>query len=125
MADAPPVPDDVAVPPDNAETTTSGLASKVLQAGTSDERPAATDTVEVHYSGWTTDGKLFDSSVTRGTPSTFGLQRVIPGWRDGLRVMRVGDKVRMWIPEDQAYKGRKGAPQGMLVFDVELIAINP
>ena len=78
MTEAPPVPDDVAAPPADAERTASGLASKILRAGSSEDKPSADDTVEVHYSGWTTDGELFDSSVTRGESITFGLQQVIP-----------------------------------------------
>jgi peptidylprolyl isomerase len=120
--DPPPVPADVAGPPDDAETTKNGLASRVLTPGTGAEHPRATSTVTVHYTGWTTDGKMFDSSVTRGQPATFPLNRVIPGWTEGLQLMVVGEKRRLWIPEDLAYKGAPGAPQGMLVFDVELIS---
>ena len=124
MAEAPPVPEDVAAPPDDAETTASGLATKVLSAGTSDERPSAADTVEVHYSGWTTDGELFDSSVARGETIEFGLRQVIAGWTEGLQLMVVGESRRLWIPQDLAYEGQPGMPAGMLVFDVELISIR-
>ena len=120
--DPPPVPADVGGPPADAETTASGLASKVLRPGEGTEHPSATSTVTVHYSGWTTDGTMFDSSVTRGQPASFPLNRVIPGWTEGLQLMVVGEKRRFWIPEDLAYKGAPGAPQGMLVFDVELIS---
>ncbi len=78
----------------------------------------------VHYSGWTTDGAGFDSSVKRGTPATFPLSRVIAGWTEGLQLMVEGEKRRFWIPESLAYKGRPGSPAGMLVFDVELISIS-
>jgi peptidylprolyl isomerase len=118
----PPVPEDVAGPPADAEKTASGLASKVLQPGTGSEHPSAKSTVTVHYSGWTTDGEMFDSSVIRGQPASFPLNRVIPGWTEGVQLMVVGEKRRMWIPEELAYKGAPGAPQGMLVFDVELIS---
>ncbi len=121
----PPVPADVAAPPEDAEVTRSGLASKVLQAGTGGLRPKASQRVTVHYSGWTTDGKMFDSSVLRGKPSTFGLNQVIKGWTQGLQLMVEGEKRRMWIPEKLAYQGRPGKPAGMLVFDVELIKILP
>src|SRR5690606_15921744 len=77
----------------------------------------------VHYTGWTTDGKMFDSSVMRGRPATFPLQAVIPGWTEALQQMVEGEKARIWIPEEMAYKGRPGAPQGMLAFDVELLKI--
>jgi len=124
MPEAPPVPDDVAAPPADAETTASGLATKLLRPGTSDERPKADDTVEVHYSGWTTDGELFDSSVTRGESISFGLRQVIVGWTEGVQLMSVGESRRLWIPEELAYQGRPGSPAGMLVFDVELISIR-
>ena len=122
--DPPPAPADVAAPPADAEKTASGLASKVLKPGVGDEHPKANSTVTVHYSGWTTDGKLFDSSVVRGEPATFPLNRVIPGWTEGVQLMVVGEKRRLWIPEELAYKGAPGAPQGMLVFDVELLSIE-
>jgi peptidylprolyl isomerase len=117
----PQTPKDVAAPPAEAETTKSGLASKVLRPGVGQSHPKRSSTVTVHYSGWTTDGKLFDSSVTRGQPATFPLNRVIPGWTEGLQLMVVGERRRFWIPEKLAYKGAAGAPKGMLVFDVELI----
>jgi peptidylprolyl isomerase len=120
----PPAPEDVAAPPADAATTASGLASKVVRPGVGSEHPTATSTVTVHYSGWTTDGKLFDSSTLRGTPATFPLDRVIAGWTEGLQLMVVGEKRRFWIPETLAYQGQPGAPQGMLVFDVELIGID-
>ncbi|MEM6796010.1 MAG: FKBP-type peptidyl-prolyl cis-trans isomerase, partial [Acidobacteriota bacterium] len=119
-----PAPPDVASPPADAETTSSGLASKVLEKGTGGEHPAADDKVTVHYSGWTTDGKMFDSSVKRGKPSTFPLNRVIAGWTEGLQLMVTGEKRRFWIPEQLAYQGRAGRPAGMLVFDVELLEIE-
>ena len=120
--DPPAVPPDVAGPPDDAERTESGLASKVIKAGFGTAHPSATQTVTVHYSGWTTDGKMFDSSVTRGQPAQFPLNRVIPGWTEGVQLMVVGEKRRFWIPEELAYKGAQGPPKGLLVFDVELIS---
>ena len=120
---APETPSDVSAPPRSAERTASGLASRVLQAGTGDRHPAATDRVQVHYTGWRSeDGEMFDSSVTRGSPATFPLNRVIAGWTEGLQLMVVGEKRRFWIPANLAYEGRAG-PQGMLVFDVELLQI--
>ena len=121
---APEAPADVAAAPDDAEVTKSGLASKVLKAGTGTEHPKASSRVTVHYSGWTTDGKMFDSSVSRGQPATFGLGQVIKGWTEGVQLMVKGEKRRFWIPEKLAYGGRPGAPQGMLVFDVELLEIQ-
>jgi peptidylprolyl isomerase len=119
-----PAPEDVAAPPKDAKKTKSGLAYKVLQAGTGKDRPKPEATVQVHYTGWTTDGKMFDSSVQRGSPATFPLGRVIPGWTEGVQLMTVGSKYRFWIPEELAYKGQPGKPQGMLVFDVELLGIQ-
>jgi FKBP-type peptidyl-prolyl cis-trans isomerase len=121
-----PAPSDVAAPPSDALKTANGVSYKVITAskGASSDKPSEADTVEVHYTGWTTDGKMFDSSVKRGSPATFGLNKVIPGWTEGLQVMTVGDKTRFWIPEELAYKGRQGAPAGMLVFDVELLSIK-
>ena len=119
-----PAPPDVATPPGDAEVTASGLASKVLEAGTGKEHPGAADRVEVHYTGWTTDGKMFDSSVQRGKSSSFPLNRVIAGWTEGVQLMVIGEKRRFWIPEDLAYGGRPGRPAGMLVFDVELLGIT-
>jgi FKBP-type peptidyl-prolyl cis-trans isomerase len=125
FVDPPTTPKDVAKAPKNAKVEASGLASKVLAKGKGKVRPTLEDTVEVHYSGWTTDGKLFDSSVTRGKPARFPVKGVIPGWSEGVQLMVEGEKRRMWIPEDLAYKGQAGAPAGLLVFDVELIRINP
>ena len=121
---APEVPADVAAPPADATTTESGLAYKVLTPGTGSVKPDAWDRVKVHYTGWTTDGKMFDSSVTRGRESTFPLNRVVPGWTEGMQLMVVGEKTRFWIPEELAYQGQPGKPQGMLVFDVELLEID-
>ena len=118
-----PAPSDVSAPPSDTEVTSSGLASKVIQAGSGTEHPGPTSQVSVHYTGWTTDGEMFDSSVARGQTSTFPLDRVIQGWTEGLQLMVEGETRRLWIPEDLAYGGRPDRPQGMLVFDVELIRI--
>jgi peptidylprolyl isomerase len=117
-------PPDVAAPPPDADVTASGLASRVLQAGTGTAHPSATDRVTVHYTGWTTDGERFDSSRERGEPATFPLNGVIAGWTEGVQLMVEGEHRRFWIPESLAYMGRPGRPAGMLVFDVELIAIE-
>ena len=124
---APKAPEDVAAVPDDATKTGSGLASKVLEAGEGDAMPKASDTVKVHYSGWTTDGEMFDSSVVRDQPATFPLTGVIKGWTEGLQLMKVGEKRRFWIPAELAYgeNPQGGAPSGMLVFDVELLEILP
>jgi len=116
-------PADVKAPPADAKKTASGLAYKVLHQGTGGRHPKANNQVQVHYTGWTTDGKMFDSSVVRGQPTEFGVDGVIPGWTEGLQLMFEGEKTRFWIPEALAYKG-KSAPYGMLVFDVELLKIQ-
>lgn len=122
----PEAPADVQAPPADASKTESGLASKVLQAGKGTTKPGAADTVTVHYSGWTTDGKLFDSSVKRGRPASFPLNGVIKGWTEGLQLMTEGEKRRFWIPAALAYGENPGGgrPGGMLVFDVELLSIK-
>ncbi len=120
-----PAPADVAAPPADAVKTASGLATKVLSPGAGNERPSSTDLVTVHYTGWTTDGKMFDSSVVRGTPATFGVDQVIKGWGEAVQLMAAGEKRRVWIPEKLAYQGKEGRPKGMLVFDIELISFKP
>ncbi len=114
----------MAAPPADAKKTSSGLAYKVLRPGTGNSRPNDRSRVTVHYTGWTTDGKMFDSSVARGKPATFGLDQVIKGWTEGVQLMVPGEKTRFWIPEKLAYQGQSGAPKGMLVFDVELMQIE-
>jgi peptidylprolyl isomerase len=116
-------PPDVKAPPADAKKTSSGLAYKVIKKGAGTKHPAATNSVTVHYTGWTTDGKMFDSSVTRNMPATFPLNRVIAGWTEGVQLMVEGEKTRFWIPQNLAYKGER-PPLGMLVFDVELIKIE-
>jgi peptidylprolyl isomerase len=120
-----PAPDNVAKPPADAAKTPSGLASVVLKPGTGKARPAANDMVTVNYTGWTTDGKMFDSSFARNAPSSFPLDRVIKGWGEGVQLMVVGEKRRFWIPQELAYNGMSGRPAGMLVFEIELLDMNP
>jgi FKBP-type peptidyl-prolyl cis-trans isomerase len=125
-----PAPADVAAPPADAARTASGLASKMLSPGTGTDHPSQNDSVKVNYTGWTTDGKMFDSSVAplqpgrKAEPVTMSLGRVIPGWTEGVQLMVVGEKRRFWVPETLAYKGRPG-PQGTLVFDIELLDFTP
>jgi len=123
VIEAPKAPEDVAAPPAGTKKTKGGVAYKVLTAGTGDKHPRAWDRVKVHYTGWTTDGKMFDSSVMKGRPASFELNRVIPGWTEGIPVMVIGEKTRFWIPQELAYAGKPG-PQGMLVFDVELLEVE-
>ena len=117
-------PPDVKGPPDDVKKTSTGLAYRVLRPGTGTRNPAAWSRVTVNYTGWTTDGKMFDSSIVQGKPMTFELKGVIAGWTEGLALMVEGERTRFWIPEDLAYKGEAGQPRGMLVFDIELIKID-
>ena len=109
------------------QTTASGLQYMVLQEGTG-KSPAATDEVVVHYEGTTIDGKVFDSSYKRGETISFPLNGVIPGWTEGLQLMKEGAKYRFFIPQDLAY-GASGAgndipPFSTLIFDVELFEVK-
>ncbi len=112
----------------NVTTTASGLQYQILAPGTGSKSPTATDNVTVHYKGTTIDGKEFDSSYSHGGPVTFPLNRVIPGWTEGVQLMKEGAKYRFFIPSELAY-GEQGAgdmigPNAALVFDVELIKIQ-
>jgi peptidylprolyl isomerase len=117
-------PADVAAPPGDAVVTESGLAYRQLRPGTGTRRPSAFSQVRVHYTGWTTDGLLFDSSLNSGRVATLRLPDLITGWQEGLQLMTPGERMRFWIPEELAYEGQDGAPAGMLVFDVELVGID-
>lgn len=111
---------------DGVVSTDSGMQYEVVVLGEG-PRPIATDTVTVHYRGTLIDGTEFDSSYSRGEPATFGLNRVISGWTEGLQLMPVGSKFKFHIPADLAYGGRsmgKIGPNSTLVFDVELISIG-
>jgi len=122
----PAVPEDVKAPPKTAKKTKSGISYRVLEKGTGTKHPTDKDRVQVDYSGWTTDGKMFDSSITRGEPATFPLSGVIKGWTEGVQLMVEGETTRFWIPADLAYGDkpqRPGAPSGMLVFDIKLLKI--
>ena len=108
------------------EVTESGLQYEVLESGKGDS-PKASDNVEVHYTGKLIDGTVFDSSVERGVPASFGVTQVIPGWVEALQLMHEGDKWRLYIPSDLAY-GPNGAggvigPNMTLIFDVELLRV--
>jgi FKBP-type peptidyl-prolyl cis-trans isomerase len=120
----PTTPADVAAPPADAIKTPSGLAYKILRPGTATIHPKSRGKVLVHYSGWSTDGRMFDSSIVKGEPMEIALDEVIPGWTEGLQLMTEGEQVRFWIPQRIAYKGQAGRPAGMLVFDVELVKVK-
>ena len=93
-----PAPADVAAPPADAQKTASGIAYKVLTPGTGAVHPGPEDKVEVNYTGWTTDGKMFDSSILREKPQSFPLTGVIKGWIEGVQLMVTNEKTRFWIP---------------------------
>jgi len=112
---------------EGVKTTESGLQYKVLTAGSGEIHPTASDSVKVHYHGTLTDGTVFDSSVARGQPISFGLNQVIKGWTEGLQLMVVGEKTRLFIPSDLGYGNRASGPipaGSTLIFDVELLGIN-
>ena len=123
----PETPADVKAAPATAKKTASGLAYTIIKHGAGTRSPKATDTVTVNYSGWTPDGKMFDSSIPRGEPTSFALNQVIKGWTEGVQLMKVGDTARFWIPGNLAYgdkPARPGTPAGMLVFDIELLDVK-
>lgn len=110
-------------------TTASGLQYEILVKGTGTVMPSDTDLVKVHYHGTTIDGEVFDSSVDRNEPVSFGLNEVISGWTEGVQLMRVGDKFKFFIPADLAYGERSPTPAikpyAVLIFEIELLEINP
>ena len=107
--------------------TASGLQYQVLEKGKGSVHPSAKDTVKVHYHGTLLDESVFDSSVSRGEPISFGLNQVIKGWTEGLQLMVVGDKFKLFIPSHLAYGNRSAGsiqPGSTLIFEVELLGIN-
>ena len=108
-------------------TTASGLQYKVIKSGTG-ESPKLTDTVKVHYQGTLIDGTIFDSSIQRGQPISFPVNRVIPGWTEALQLMKVGDKWQLFIPAKLAYGDQSPSPaippNSVLIFEVELLGIE-
>ena len=126
---APSSPSTAATSPKNEmKTTASGLKYQVLKQGTGTVSPKATDTVNVHYHGTLLNGTVFDSSVQRGQPISFPLNGVIPGWTEGLQLMKVGDKFKFEIPPNLAYGAGSPTPaippNSTLVFEVELLGIQ-
>lgn len=113
---------------EGVHTTASGLQYEIIEQGTG-VKPSASDTVKVHYHGTLIDGTVFDSSISRGMPATFGVHQVIKGWTEALQLMPVGAKYRLYIPEDLAYgahphPGGAIKPYMALIFDVELLGIE-
>ena len=110
------------------QTTESGLQYEIIKSGNG-KRPSKVDSVSVHYHGTLIDGTVFDSSVERGTPASFGVHQVIPGWTEALQLMDIGSKYRLFIPQELAYganphPGGPIQPFSALIFEVELLEIN-
>jgi len=120
----PAAPKEVAEIPADATRSESGLAWRVLQAGTGSEHPIDTAVVEMVYTAWTTDGEVVESSTLRGGPDTVGIKRLVPGWTEGMKLMVEGERRMFWIPEDLTYGGASHRPSGMLVVDVTLVQIR-
>ncbi len=114
-------PADVAAVPADATKDASGLATKVLKPGTGTDHPSKDEVVVVDYIGWTSDGKVFDNTEAEGGPRTLTLNRIIPGFSEGIQMMVVGETRRLWIPQALAFKGQPGKPAGQVVFDVTLL----
>ncbi|MDP6943892.1 MAG: FKBP-type peptidyl-prolyl cis-trans isomerase, partial [Myxococcota bacterium] len=120
-------PDDLTNPPADAIKTESRLMYKVLMPGEGRLRPGPNDMIKVHYTGWTTDGAVFDSTHRQGRPSVLEVNRLVPGWQEAMQLMVKGQRNRLWIPSHLAYGSRPritGAPAGMLCMDVELIDVG-
>lgn len=124
---APLTPNDLEVPPRTAMKTPGGVTLNVLTAGTGTTRPTTNNRVKLHYSGWTREGVLFESTITSGHPGVFLVGTVLPGWREALQYMVAGEKARIWIPAALAYGDRpveRAVPAGDLVYDIELLSIE-
>ncbi len=112
---------------EGVKTTASGLQYKVIETGNGSLHPSSSDRVKVHYHGTLIDGTVFDSSVDRGEPISFGLNQVIKGWTEGLQLMVVGEKTRLFVPANLGYGNRRAGkiePGSVLIFDVQLLGIN-
>lgn len=122
-------PADVSAPPSTASVLPDGLAYQVLSSGTGKLHPTLDSVITVNYTGWTTDGRKFDSTVNPDgstSPVSFPLNKAIQGWQEMLPLMVAGESVRVWIPGKLAYdnRNRPGAPKGMLVFDIQLLSFK-
>jgi len=125
MKAPPSAPLDLKTPPADAIKTATGVTVKVLKAGTGTAHPTPTDRVKVHYTGWSVDGRLIDSSIPRATPGEYVVGKLMPGWADALQTMTTGERARVWIPVERAFRNEPGRPQGELVFDLELLEVSP
>ena len=123
---APPVPLDLKVPPRNATKLESGVSFRRIKKGGGTQHPSGKSRMLLHFSGWTTNGDLVESSVMAGQPASFDMLTVLRGWREALLQMVPGDKVRVWIPAAMAFgdKPRRGQPRGDLVYELELISLD-
>jgi peptidylprolyl isomerase len=123
---APPTPSSLKSPPAIARRMPSGLAIEIVSKGKGKQHPTEQSEVKLHFSGWTADGRLIESSVMAHHPAVFSMAGVIAGWREALSQMVVGEKVRLWIPGDLAYgpKPLRGQPKGDLVYELELLEIH-
>jgi peptidylprolyl isomerase len=121
-------PSDLETPPADAVRSAGGLVTRVLRKGTGRRHPVAGDTLDVHYTGWSADGKMFSSSLSTGGPARVVLAGMPEGWRRGIPQMTEGEKRRFWIPAALAFGDktvREDMPGGPLVYDVELVRIIP
>ena len=123
---APATPAHLTSPPPVAHKTASGLAVEVLRKGKGKQRPLEQNQVKLDFSGWTTDGRLVESSVMAHHPAIFPMSGVMPGWREALEQMVIGDKVRLWIPRELAFgpHPRRRQPKGDFVYELELLEIQ-
>lgn len=120
-------PEDLTSPPSDAVKTESRLMYKVLIEGEGNLRPGPTDLIKVHYTGWTSNGEVFDSTQRQGRPSVLEVNKLVPGWAEAMQLMVKGQRNRLWIPSHLAYGSRPtvlGAPAGMLCMDVELVDVG-
>ena len=120
-----PTPENLTAAPEDAAANPSGVSTKVVKAGTGEAKPKPTDNVQVHYTVWTTDGKVVDSTLPSERPKTLPLKRTIKGFTEGVQMMVEGETRRIWVPQNMAYGAAPPptAPKGMLVFEVELLKI--
>ena len=127
QATPPSTPTDLASVPTTAITTAGGARYVIVEPGPGDRatRPTLTDRVRVHFSGWTPDGHMFDSSVPQGTPIEAPVNKFLAGWVEVLPQMAVGDRARVWLPVALAFNDEPGRPQGPVVFELSLLAIVP
>jgi peptidylprolyl isomerase len=117
-------PPDVAAVPKDAQRSYTGLAWKVITPGTGKKHPSQYSVVTVDYTGWTREGKMFTTTRSKPKPDTFAISDTIKGWAEGIQLMTAGEVRRFWIPGPLAYNGVAGMPQGLLVFDVELVSFK-